>query len=693
MSSYFYKAGNTYLFLLLIVLGVEAQNTKLSKKDKAKEEQNLFMRNASREMRHLSTVELSITDSLVPFHIGEPSIAELQMKSYEKDTTANAFKMLDYGKFIYGEKFRVIRYQKYKLLKKSSYAYATIKIPFYAPHNPEDSFANNDEIEIKYGHVYNLEEGVIKMDTLQKGDIFIEDSGKGWKELRFTLPNIKEGSIFEIEYIHHFAYGKHFNQWAFQDEIPTAWSECKFIYFNENISFKIYPQNIQPFFIKEESEKVDFFKRKQKAYRWVMKSVPLITKEPYIESLDNFKEKVEFELGFVYGGTQSLHLETWEDVATILPTLETFGKGIKGSNELNSIARDIKMYEKDSLKQIKKAHDYIKKIFIWNGQESMFISQNLKKLDENKVGNSSDMNLNLVALLRLMKFDANPVILSTNTNVNTYKQPFLGKMDYTIAHVLIGGKDVLLDATEPFGSFGVLPIRCLNGKGYLISSKNSRWINLLPSQPMSKSINVSTQIVANVGEQIGTVTFSGSGYYPNYLRETLKQLTPDKFKKNLISIHHELQESQIEFKNCEYETIESPEIICKIASNEGIQVASNRLYFNLFFINDHKQNSFSSPTRKLPIDFKVPMIDNYSGSYQLPVDYEVEEMPKSIFISSLKNKLSYEIIVKQEGDKILINSKLVIQDPVFQVEDYSTLREFYQQVVAKQAEKIVLKKK
>src|SRR5690606_38156787 len=86
------------------------------------------------------------------------------------------------------------------------------------------------------------------------------------------------------------------------------------------------------------------------------------------------------------------------------------------------------------------------------------------------------------AMLQEAGLDADPVLVSTREHGKVYKgTPMLNKFNYVIAHVNLGGKSVLLDATDPLLPAGMLPMRSLNGEGRLIKSGTDQWIALKPS--------------------------------------------------------------------------------------------------------------------------------------------------------------------------------------------------------------------
>ena len=77
----------------------------------------------------------------------------------------------------------------------------------------------------------------------------------------------------------------------------------------------------------------------------------------------------------------------------------------------------------------------------------------------------------------------------------------------------------------------------------------------------------------------------------------------------------------------------------------------------------------------------------------IPDGYEVEELPESKIFMLPEKGARYIYSVSQMGSAINIMSNLQVNKTIFAQTQYPNLREFYNQVVAKQAEMIVLKKK
>lgn len=88
----------------------------------------------------------------------------------------------------------------------------------------------------------------------------------------------------------------------------------------------------------------------------------------------------------------------------------------------------------------------------------------------------------------------------------------LSQFNYVIAHVEIDGKSYLLDATDFFSNVNLLPIRCLNERGRIISDKpGEKWVSLEPTCNSGDFFMVNLSFDEN-GALKGTVSESRNNY-------------------------------------------------------------------------------------------------------------------------------------------------------------------------------------
>lgn len=124
------------------------------------------------------------------------------------------------------------------------------------------------------------------------------------------------------------------------------------------------------------------------------------------------------------------------------------------------------------LVKAKKIYEFIKGWYRWNEMYGWHSALEIKKAFESKTENVSDINLSLIAALKYADIPVALMLLSTRRNgMPTELYPVLSEFNYVIAKVSIPDKICLLDATDPYLSFGLIPIRCLNGKGRVFGEK------------------------------------------------------------------------------------------------------------------------------------------------------------------------------------------------------------------------------
>jgi hypothetical protein len=190
---------------------------------------------------------LSVFGQTEPFKFGKVELPELQMAAYPKDTSASAVILFDYGKsyFRYSEHdgFQVFfdRQVRIKILKKSGYDWANVQIPFYRVSN-----SSEEEIMNLKGFTYNLSGKEIVKEKLTKEGVFEEQVTDNWVIKKFTMPNVKEGSVIEFSYTIKSDFLFTFREWQFQETIPVAWSEYRAT-IPEYFDYKKISQGYEPF--------------------------------------------------------------------------------------------------------------------------------------------------------------------------------------------------------------------------------------------------------------------------------------------------------------------------------------------------------------------------------------------------------------------------------------------------------------
>lgn len=624
------------------------------------------------------------------------SVEQLKMKSYEKDTSADAVVLYDYGNatFIETDHNYLIRYEyvkRIKILKKSGVNKANAKIFLYN----DKASGRGEQIYKISGITYNMENGSIVTYEMSKDARFVEKEDEYFEKVSFTLPQVKEGSVIDIAYTIESPFPFKPKNWYFQGNAPVITSEYIFSA-PRNFSYRVINQGLAYITTNKDETSKEY-----QYYHWIAENIPAINPEPYLTTLNDYVSSIHFELAeyWVNGMPNAKSFTTtWPNLDKELLYNSYFWGELRKVGFLDEYTKSIRQISPaDTLARAKAAYAFIQQNMNWNGEMSKYTENtSLKNAFSKKQGSSAEINLMLTGLLQDLGINANPVILSTRDHGKVWKDfPLITRFNYVIAHVNIGGEDILLDATSQLLSFGMLPEHCLNGEGRIIAKRNSRWIPITPNEKSVKFTTTNFNIDPSNASLEGTINVSGLGYNALNFRENVSQNGKAKFVESLKKNQPLWENPSIELKDFEFnqDSVKTPKIIIKTKINDAVGTFNEKILLNPMLGEELKSNPFINPNRTYPVDIAYLREENFSGSYKLPEGYVVDEMPKSIRIAMPNDAARFTYIVSEVNGILNVSCRVHLKKTFFAVEEYGTLREFYSQIVAKQAEKIVLKKK
>jgi Domain of Unknown Function with PDB structure (DUF3857) len=249
------------------------------------------------------SVQLCFAQTANEPKFGKVSLEELQMKSSPLDSTAEAVVLGDYGtvdfEFRNGGQVIHRRHTRIKILKKSAYDRATVKFSLYR----KDSKTQEVNSMLK-GSTFNLVDGKIVEDKLEKTAIFEEKTSKYGYVKRFTLPNVREGSVIDYTYeiISDFY---EIPTWVFQRDIPTMWSEIR-LQIPEYFFYRLDTRGFEPLTISKNEQgsksyfiKADLLNASTTDYHFAIKDAPALKAEAYITTMSDYANKITFDLASI----------------------------------------------------------------------------------------------------------------------------------------------------------------------------------------------------------------------------------------------------------------------------------------------------------------------------------------------------------------------------------------------------------
>ncbi len=644
---------------------------------------------------------------------GKISEADLNKKSYAIDTGANAVILADIGSTQvkgnedgwFSLEFR--HHRRVHILKNSGYNMATVEITLYKDGDWEEKL---DDLKAV---TYNLENGkVVETKLNVKTSVFKENIDKNTVVKKFTLPNVREGSVIEYEYKLTSEFLPNIQPWIFQGDVPRLWSQYT-VSLPQFLDYTLIPQGNHPFYMDDQKSrdghyfvevKKDIYMGKVSTdridiscvitdFRWAMKDVPAFKEEAFTSSPNNYVAKLEFQLaGYLAPLTEEKIMTTWPDFTKRLLKREDFGEALSNNdNWLSSIMKQIVKETSNETEVARKIFTYVRDNFTCTDYNQIFIREPLKKIAENKNGGVAEINLLLTAMLRYAGLQADPVMLSTSEHgLIRDDYPLLSKFNYVISKVKADGKELLLDAGRPRLGFGKLYYTCYNGQARVINAEASSLA--LKTDQLTENNQASIFIYKEPGGKWTGYATKLYGYYASgKIRQKmiadgteglLKELSTgygDGFKIDSVSVDSLMQNDE------------------PVTLHYTIKYDSETadiIYMNPVFGERYKQNPFKSADRQYPVEMPYRQNDLYTLSMEIPDGYVVDELPKSVTLKlNTNNDAVFEYRITQSGETISLNYKLDINRTIFSPAEYNLLREFFGNMVAKLDEQIVFKKK
>lgn len=619
------------------------------------------------------------------------------MTQWEGDTTAKAVYLGDFGiKEILidqnkGWYNKYTHHYRIKILDKEALDLATVKIRLYK----SSSLLEEDLLSLK-AVVFTPENGKVNKTRFKRRNSFLEEVSDNIYSVNFTLPNVKVGSVIDIKYIVESPYLSHLDAWNFQSVYPKVFSELR-TYIPEFFFYKAHMTGYVE--LSEHSAESNpnsrGFDYIEQHTRLRMENVPAFETEPYMNSYTNYISKIEHELVSFrspFGGNEDFS-SSWETINTQLLESDYFGKLFNNTKYLKEISTKIRNDYSDPKEQMVKAYEVIRDEMNWNGGQSIYGSKKMKKIWEEREGDSGDINMLLLLLLKDLGINADPVILSTRANgMLPPGQVSLHAFNYMVVRVFIDGEEFLLDATDKDRPYHLIPEKCINGKGRLISQRGTSWIDLTGYEENHANYVFKINPQAN-----GTIAVVCEKHFDNYnrlkLTETIKDFDSEEdYMDDFEQGHEGMELNNFEIIN---EEDWSKPLIARYEYEMPDFTNSEKdiLYINPLCIERLEQNPFRSEDRKFPVDFKFAHQDTYEVTINIPDGYTVEDIPENESFNmrgSRAGTYSSKYEIHENTVKLTVDMK--INKPMFISSEYSTLRNFFSRVVEAQAHQIVLKK-
>lgn len=628
------------------------------------------------------------------YDFGKVSKEELQEKTHALDSSASAAVLYknENISFYYAQNEGFMQqrevHERIKIYNKDGFDWATEKVYL------RQSTGQRETVSKLKAYSYNLVNGKIEKDKLEKDGKFQEDYNEFVKISSFTLPNVKEGTVIEYRYIVNSPLIG-IDDVIFQYNIPINKLEVRiatpeYYIYNKLVNLRA---SFQPKFISSSKNTSIPFDFKTNIDEISELNIPALKSEAYSGNLGNYRSKMSIELTAILNADKILEKSfssTWEEVSKTIYDSSNFGEQLTRfsiyKDDLETLVEGVE----DDFEKAAIVEKLVKSKVKWNGSYGKYAQKGVRLAYKEGEGNVADINLMVVSMLRSQGVNANPVLISTRNN-GIPLFPTREGFNYVICSVQSEGKNLLIDATELYSSNNVLPHRVLNWQGRLIKDKGvSEWVDVKPNKKSLESTMLNIQMDDEFVVS-GKVSKNLTLYNAYNYRTKYSVMTNEDHIKSLETDKGDVEISELNFENNE-DVTKPVKVSYQYELSDGVDEVGDKLYFSPFLFLATKENPFKLEERQYPIDFILPYEDRYMINIAIPEGYVVEYIPTSEAVEFKGGEAKLEYIIRKNGNYIQLKAKLDIVNPLILPEDYKDFKAFFGKIVEKQAEQIVLTK-
>ena len=601
-------------------------------------------------------------------------------------------------------------YKKIKIYKKEKIDLANVSFRLFI-----DETEKSETLGKINAISYNLSGSKIEKTKLKNENIFKTRTSDYYNTTNFFIPNVKEGSIIEYRYTVTSPFVQNVPTWYFQYNIPVNHSEYifetpQYFDFETVLSANTF---VKP----EESSRSKSFKLtnnssggfslnsdKTKSYssynylanieKFEADNIPAIISEDYIISMDDYRQSINYQLisiNLPYKGNEYIS-KTWNDVAYILGNSRSFGKQLKKNiKSAESIIGQAKT--QNAMDRLNTIFSYVQENYTWDGNYSLTAGRSLNELIESKTGSSGEINLLLINLLQESGIPALPVVtkIKSDGQLNV-KSPSLNLLNYVMGAVNFQGKTLYLDATDKFGNIGEIPEHARNTYGLTIDGNNATILEISNPNVNYKSSISSVKLNSNNLLEISSTT-NYKGIVANNKRRKISELTNIGLFKQFEEKLNNIEYDSLFILNIEAKS--QPFQIKTYSSGDNyLEVISDKLYINPFIGNHIITNPFTEENRAFPIYLPFQTSTSAISSISIPSGFKIESLPEGKTINLLNNSGSFTFSIQLVGESLIqISSALVINETFFSQDNYEVIKNFYDEIIKIQKQRVVVSKK
>jgi hypothetical protein len=540
-----------------------------------------------------------------------------------------------------------------------------------------------------------------EVQKVKSDNIFTEKISKYTSAKKVFIPNIQKGSIVEYRYeLESAIIVNLYETWYFQQDIPVRWSQLT----------TSIPQYFIYVYLMQATRKLDLNENQQESVSsaftkpyaasvttFGLSHLPAVKEEPFITTLEDYRAHIGFQLSEIAfpGTTTEKILTSWPELAKKMDASEDFGGQYRNDGKFDKIWSAFRQEVPESTPRAElpeKVLRFVSTNIKWNGENRRYPEASLNAAFVKKTGSTADLNLTVIALLRKLKFDAIPILISTRDNGMMYDMyPFADQFNTVVAFLIDGDNGTILDATNPKRPPGEMRPECYNKQAWMVDEKRPNWVDI--AAPEHSETWLGFAKLNEEGVLSGRFTIIEGGPGATAWRSQLEGETESQFlKAHFATEFPERSVDSVVFTDLH--TLNKPlKVDFYTEIPNAATVVNDYLYIRPILDFFVVKNPLKSLNRSFPVDFIFPAKAQYVLNLDIPKGYVLEDVPQPVRISLPENSGKIQFSVgKTNETNIQVVLKMNISKLRFLPSEYDALKQFFELMAEKVQLQLALKK-
>ena len=321
----------------------------------------------------------------------------------------------------------------------------------------------------------------------------------------------------------------------------------------------------------------------------------------------------------------------------------------------------------------------------WDGTYALTGNSSRNVLKEGKASNA-DMNFLLMNMLKSLNIKTAPIVLRTrNRGILPLTHPSLEALNTFVVGIYENDSTIhVMDGSAEKGFVDVVPPILLT-KGHIVSGG----VFDIMQTASSKKMDVVKATLKKDGTLVGNIGFTYNGVSSIRRKNSIAdakdstELVKELEKMLSASVKRYRHKGAKKFGPTMQESVDFEKTV----------TMGDVLYFRPVLAKPFAEVPFTASEREMPVEFDSPMLESYIAKIQIPADYEMEELPKPMFMRSPDKMVSLRIQCSFADGFLTCIYTFQIKKALFFQDDYPGLKKFFEDVNHAMESVVVFKKK